>query len=115
MIPLVFDKTHQPTHTGNYKRIQSGSMLGFGIVWKICHIKFVDKINSNEHNGGWDEESLVTHGSYQMINKQKNIDWCGHNNTSAVRIVSTVNIHFSNQSMSIVDVKSIDDNLELST
>ena len=28
--------------------------------------------------GGWDEEcivqSIVTHGSYQMINKQKNID-----------------------------------------
>ena len=38
-------------------------MLGIGIVWKICHIKFVVKINSNEHIGGWDEE-IVTHGSY---------------------------------------------------
>ena len=73
MTPLVFDKTHQPSHTGNYKQIQLGSMLGIGIVWKICHTKFVDKINSNEHIGGWDEE-IVTHGSYEMMKKQKHID-----------------------------------------
>ena len=64
MTPLVFDKTHQPSHTGNYKQIQPGSMLGIGIVWKICHIKFVDKINSNEHIGGWDEEMYCTINSY---------------------------------------------------
>ena len=50
-------------------------MLGTGIVWKICQMKFVVKINSNERIGGWDEEcivlSIVTHGSYQMINKKK--------------------------------------------
>ena len=36
---LPMDKTHQPSHTVHYKQRQSGSMLGIGIVWKICHVK----------------------------------------------------------------------------
>lgn len=75
---LPMDKTHQPSHTVHYKQRQSGSMLGIGIVWNICHVNLWAKLTPmNTLVDGMRKcivQSIVTHGSYQMMDKQKHTD-----------------------------------------